>query len=245
MRDISQLHPKLQSLVYQLIEECSAQGLQIAIGECYRTVEEQNALYTQGRSKPGSKVTNARGDSYSSMHQWGVAFDIYRNDGKGIYYNADSFFQRVGKIGQSLGLEWGGSWTSLVDLPHFQLPDWGTTPTDLKQKYKNPDNFKKTWVKEEDAPMTQSEKQQFNQLIDAVKALQLALDKHIAEKHMIYDYVDNNMPKWCVPIIQAGIKEGLIKGTEHDANGKITKLGLTMQDIKAIAYDLREMGYSV
>ena len=93
--------------------------------------------------------------------------------------------------------------------------------------------------------MTQSEKQQFNQLMEAVKALQLALDKHIAEKHMVYDYVDGNMPKWCVPIIQAGIKEGLIKGSEKDANGNITKLGLTIQDIKAIAYDLREMGYSV
>lgn len=245
MRDISQLHPNLQKLALKLVEECAKKNLKIAIGECYRTVEEQNALYAIGRSKPGSKVTNARGDSYSSMHQWGVAFDIYRNDGKGLYYNADSFFNKVGKIGESLGLEWGGSWSGLVDLPHFQLSDWGSTPTQLKKQYKNPDNFKKTWTKEENEPMTLAEQQAFEQLNKTVLQLQQALNNHINEKHMIYDYVDKNMPNWCVPIIQAGIKEGLIKGTERDANGKITKLGLTIQDIKAIAYDLREMGYSV
>lgn len=28
-------------------------------------------------------------------------------------------------LGQGLGLEWGGHWTSLVDEPHFQLrPAW-------------------------------------------------------------------------------------------------------------------------
>lgn len=245
MRDITQLHPHLQELALKLVDACAKKNLKIAISECYRTVEEQNALYAIGRSKPGSKVTNARGDSYSSMHQWGVAFDIYRNDGKGLYYNADSFFNKVGKIGESLGLEWGGSWSGLVDLPHFQLPDWGSTPTKLKKQYKNPDNFKKSWVKEEDLPMTKEEKQAFDILNKQVQDLQTSLNKHIQESHMIYDYVDKNMPSWCVPIIQAGIKEGLIKGTEHDANGKITKLGLTIQDIKAIAYDLREMGYSV
>lgn len=245
MREISQLHPYLQELVLKLVEECAKQNLQIAIGECYRTVEEQNALYAIGRSKPGSKVTNARGDSYSSMHQWGVAFDIYRNDEKGLYYNADSFFNRVGKVGEALGLEWGGSWSGLVDLPHFQLPDWGSTPTLLKQQYKNPDNFKKTWVKEEDLPMTKTEKEAFEQLFNRVNKLEEQLSKHLTDKHMVYDYVDGNMPKWCIPIIQAGIKEGLIKGSEKDAQGNITKLGLTMQDIKAIAYDLREMGYSV
>ena len=42
--------------------------------------------------------------SYSSMHQWGIAFDFYRNDGKGAYNNNDGFFNKVGAIGQKLGL---------------------------------------------------------------------------------------------------------------------------------------------
>ena len=53
----------------------------------------------------------------------------------------------VGKIGESIGLEWGGSWKSIVDKPHFQLPDWGSTPAKLKAKYGTPEKFIATWSK--------------------------------------------------------------------------------------------------
>ena len=144
-RDITKLHPTLQTKVSQLKSECTKAGLKIGIGECVRSVAEQDALYAQGRTKPGKKVTNAKGTSYSSMHQWGVAFDFYRNDGKGTYNNGDKFFQKVGAIGKKLGLEWGGDWKSPVDLPHFQLPNWGSTPSKLKSLYKTPAKFMATW----------------------------------------------------------------------------------------------------
>ena len=157
-RDITKLHPELQKKIPELIAACKKEGINIKIGECFRSVAEQDALYAQGRSKPGNKVTNAKGSSYSSMHQWGVAFDFYLNmdidrDGKtsdDIYNNATRVFNRVGAIGKKLGLEWGGDWKSIKDLPHFQLPDWGSTATQLKNKYGTPDKFKATWgVKEE------------------------------------------------------------------------------------------------
>ena len=150
MRDITLCHPRLQVLAAKLVEECSKQGLKIAIGETYRTVAEQDALYAQGRTTPGKKVTNAPGSSYSSYHQWGTAFDIYRNDGQGAYNEAGNFFGKVGAIGVSLGLEWGGNWTSIEDKPHFQLPDWGSSTGGIKKLYKNPEEFMKTWVKQEE-----------------------------------------------------------------------------------------------
>ncbi|CAJ0596443.1 unnamed protein product [Cylicocyclus nassatus] len=39
-----------------------------------RTIAEQDALYAQGRTKPGAKVTNARGGS--SMHNYAIAIDL-------------------------------------------------------------------------------------------------------------------------------------------------------------------------
>ena len=126
MRDITLCHPRLQVLATKLMEECSKQGLIIKIGETYRTVAEQDALYAQGRTTPGNIVTNAPGSTYSSYHQWGTAFDIFRNDGQGAYNETGNFFGRVGAIGVSFGLEWGGNWKSPVDKPHFQLPDWGS-----------------------------------------------------------------------------------------------------------------------
>ena len=145
MRDRTKLHPKLQKLMEKHISECKKQGLIIGIGECVRTVAEQDALYAQGRTKPGAKVTNAPGYSYSSMHQFGCAYDVYRNDGKGAFNNNDGFFDKVGKIGKKIGLEWGGDWKSPVDKPHFQLPDWGSTTKQLKAIYGTPEKFMATW----------------------------------------------------------------------------------------------------
>ena len=145
MRNINKCHPKLIKLSEKLVSACRGQGLIIGIGESFRTKEEQDALYAKGRTAPGNIVTNAKGSSYSSHHQWGTAFDIYRNDGKGVYTDSDGFFKKVGKIGKSIGLEWGGDWKSPVDKPHFQLPDWGSTTTKLKKMYGTPENFMKTW----------------------------------------------------------------------------------------------------
>lgn len=153
MRNVSQLHPELQKKVVKLQQECLKEGIKIKIGECFRTEAEQNALYAKGRTAPGNIVTNARGNSYSSMHQWGVAFDFFLNmdvdkDGKtsdDAFNNATKLFNKVGTIGKKLGLEWGGDWKSIKDLPHFQLPDWGSTATQLKNKYGTPDKFKATW----------------------------------------------------------------------------------------------------
>lgn len=145
MRVITDLHPQLQKKIKELQKECNKQGLKIGIGECVRTVAEQDALYAKGRTAPGPIVTNARGSTFSSMHQWGVAFDFYRNDGKGAFNNSDGFFNKVGRIGASIGLEWGGNWKSIKDLPHFQLPTWGSTTSTLKSKFKSPSLFMKTW----------------------------------------------------------------------------------------------------
>ncbi|WP_270224041.1 M15 family metallopeptidase [Clostridium fessum] len=146
MRDITLCHPRLQKLITQLTSECTNAGLPIKIGESFRSVAEQDALYAQGRTQPGSIVTNAKGSSYSSQHQWGIAADFYRADGKGAYNEAGDYFNRVGAIAKQLGLAWGGDWKSIVDKPHVYLPDWGSGTGILKQKYGTFEAFKKTWV---------------------------------------------------------------------------------------------------
>lgn len=147
MRDITALHPQLQQKIYELRQLCEKNGLKIGIGECLRTAAEQDALYAQGRTKPGNRITNARGSTYSSQHQWGIAFDFYRNDGAGAFNTAGNFFERAGALAKSIGLGWGGDWKSPVDKPHLYLPQWGSTTVQLRQKYGTPDKFFKTWPK--------------------------------------------------------------------------------------------------
>lgn len=151
MRDITLCHPRLQKLIAQLTSECANAGLPIKIGESFRSVAEQDALYAQGRTQPGSIVTNARGSSYSSQHQWGIAADFYRADGKGAYNESGDYFKKVGELAKKLGLGWGGDWKSIVDKPHLYLPDWGSGTNILKQKYGSFENFKRTWPTAEKA----------------------------------------------------------------------------------------------
>lgn len=145
MRDVTKLHPELQHKIKKLIKKCDEQGLKIQITECVRSIEEQDALYQKGRTVKGNIVTNAKGSTYSSCHQWAIAFDICRADGKGAYDDSDGFFTKVGTIGESLGLIWGGSWVSIKDKPHFQLKYFGDTTTLLKQYFGTPEKFMKVW----------------------------------------------------------------------------------------------------
>lgn len=115
MREITSLHPILQKKAALLKEECKNLGIFILFSECLRTKAEQDALYAQGRTTPGSIVTNAKGSTYSSQHQWGVAIDFYIDmdvDGDGdkkddAFNNSTGLFERVGSIAKSIGLGWG------------------------------------------------------------------------------------------------------------------------------------------
>ena len=46
-RDLTKCHPRLQKLAKELVAACEKQGCPIGIGECFRTVQEQNRLYAQ------------------------------------------------------------------------------------------------------------------------------------------------------------------------------------------------------
>lgn len=141
-RDTKLLHPEVQVIIPKFLEECKKQGLLVKTTDTVRTKEEQDKLYAQGRTNPGNIVTWVK-YPYSN-HNWGMAFDICRNDGKGAYNDSDNWFSKVGQIGKKLGLEWGGDWKGTPDKPHFELTKYGTTK-DLVKKYGTPENFKKTW----------------------------------------------------------------------------------------------------
>jgi hypothetical protein len=85
-----------------------------------RTFAQQQAVYDQGRTAPGSVVTKARpGDSY---HQYGLAFDVVPDAYKDLpnWNPGGDAWTTIGQIGESLGLTWGGRWAS-PDEPHFEL----------------------------------------------------------------------------------------------------------------------------
>lgn len=118
MNKLDLLKPKVRRLALQLLAECRRQGLAAAITQTLRTIEEQDRLYACGRTAPGKVVTQARGGR--SYHNYGVAFDFCPvKNGKADWKDLKAF-DRIGAVGASLGLEWGGNWKGFKDRPHFQ-----------------------------------------------------------------------------------------------------------------------------
>lgn len=127
-KNIATLRPEVQPIARALVHKAAQAGIQIKILSALRSYEEQEALYAQGRTTTGAKVTNARG-GYSN-HNFGIAFDIGIFEGT-KYLGESPKYKAVGALGMDLGLEWGGNWKTIVDQPHFQLrPSWANGMTE-------------------------------------------------------------------------------------------------------------------
>ena len=95
----------------------------------YRSVEEQNRLYAQGRTAPGRIVTNARGGA--SWHNYGLAADYAFVAGGQLAWSGP--WRIFGRIARECGLEWGGDWKGFPDRPHVQFRK-GRTLAQMKQR---------------------------------------------------------------------------------------------------------------
>ncbi len=121
---IATLQPQVCCYARALVLKAAGMGITIRVISGLRTYAEQDALFEQGRGKPGRKVTNARG-GYSN-HNFGIAFDVGVFRG-GCYLPESSSYKAVGALGRELGLDWGGDWKTIKDEPHYQLrPHWAS-----------------------------------------------------------------------------------------------------------------------
>jgi peptidoglycan L-alanyl-D-glutamate endopeptidase CwlK len=53
-------------------------------------------------------------------------------NGVADYKNAD--WEKIRKIGESVGFEWGGAWKKFIDKPHFQM-NFGKKLHDMRIAY--------------------------------------------------------------------------------------------------------------
>lgn len=140
---IEDLHPFLQTVLKKFLDNCKKQKLNVFITQTYRTFEEQQALYNQGRTKPGKIVTNCKPGW--SMHNYGLAWDIGLKTRKGkvtwdnVDVNDDGIndWLNAGLIGESLGLTWGGRFKNFLDMPHYEY-SFGLTIQQLYAGFKPP-----------------------------------------------------------------------------------------------------------
>lgn len=161
-RSVNDLHPAVKRAALELQRRLKQAGWNMGISSTYRDNERQDALYAQGRTRPGNIVTNARGGQ--SIHNYRLAFDIFNNVSGNMYPSA--FMKLAGKIGTEMGLEWGGSWTGFRDEPHFQFTN-GLTLAQLQGGRRVPEDVQLRWEKaakkpKEDAEVVENRRIQFN-----------------------------------------------------------------------------------
>ncbi|MGE6611859.1 peptidoglycan-binding protein [Peribacillus sp. NPDC076916] len=127
----SGMNSVVKASALEMIKRAYKEGIYAQICAGFRSMEEQAALYGQGRfysykgknysslSKP--KVTKALPGQ--SFHNYGVAIDYFlvSDDGKTALWTINAKWRRVATIGKELGFKWGGDWSGFKDYPHLEM----------------------------------------------------------------------------------------------------------------------------
>jgi len=221
------LNPIVRQITERLINQSFHAGVPIVITQGLRTIAQQNQLYAQGRTTSGAIVTNARGGY--SYHNYGLAIDfaLLLPDGAAVSWDisrdGDGDRERdwleVAQLGKSLGFEWGGDWTSYVDMPHFQIT-FGLKIAQLRAGVKPP-----TKMIEEDAPMTKEERAAFDTVVKKVDDLTSQVGTLVEKLGTISELVE--APKWFVKEFGSADLGGLINEPKLAAEGwRVLAIGL-------------------
>ena len=118
-RSLDDLIPPAKARVQAFLDAAKKQGIDLLVTSTYRDNASQDALYAQGRTTPGKKVTNAKAGQ--SWHNYRCAVDVVPIvAGKPRWDVKDEVWQQVGALGKAAGLEWAGDWKKFKEYPHFQ-----------------------------------------------------------------------------------------------------------------------------
>lgn len=126
------LVPEMRARASQVISTLWDEGLVVGIpwNGGWRSIDEQ-----KGISKSATNVV----DPLDSYHVWGLACDFVPINAAGEYYwppASDPVWQKIGAAIKLHGLEWGGDWSSIEDMPHGELKL--ATLSMLKAAYADP-----------------------------------------------------------------------------------------------------------
>ncbi len=123
-KNIATLHPKVQPYARALIQKAAAKGWKFVITGGSRTYAEQDAIYAIGRTTQLNEAPKTKARGGYSNHNFSLAFDVTLFSGAKPVWNSP-LYKALGALGQEIGIDWGGSWASSKDEPHYQLrPSW-------------------------------------------------------------------------------------------------------------------------
>lgn len=119
--DAAGMNDTFTGLVKDTIRDLRRENIDMRVTDGFRSFQEQDDLYAQGRTRPGRRVTGARGGQ--SWHNYGLGADLAMQDANGVHWRTNGeharLWQRYGELAEGNGLTWGGDWQN-VDMPHVE-----------------------------------------------------------------------------------------------------------------------------
>lgn len=111
-QNLDKLAPNTKKAAYGFYQYCLDNKIDILVYETSRTIEQQKKYVSEGKSQ-----------TLRSYHLVGQALDFVPVKGKEANWKGykDAKIQKAVQYAKSIGFEWGGDWTSLVDSPHLQF----------------------------------------------------------------------------------------------------------------------------
>ena len=123
-RDLTKLDPAFRRKLEAVIKDLAEHGLKLFVTEGFRSLERQQWLYAQGRTRTGPLVTNCDGILHQSAHQFGWAADVAFRGAK-LYPPGESpAWKLLASSAKAHEICWGGNWR-FKDRPHLELADEG------------------------------------------------------------------------------------------------------------------------
>lgn len=202
---IKLLKPLVAEMARKLVQVMKEKhGVDLLITSTYRSFTEQDEIYAQGRTKPGSIVTQAKGGQ--SFHNYGVAFDCVPLIGGKP--NWSSTYATTALEASIIGLEHGDR--GYTDLPHFQCR-FGHSLEDFQ-------HGKVDWSKYEISSLVESLKTNQNKHMDVtnetpqilkIKKVTVMYDKYAEGELVQADMVAEDAT--LTPELLAGIKSSIVE----------------------------------
>ncbi len=186
-KDISALLPAAQEACKLFLDLCEKAGLKVKITETYRSQERQNELYAKGRTTPGQIVTWTKNSRHTSRRAWDICQNIRGRE----YDTSTGFFDKCGEIAASLGITWGGTW-STPDRPHFEVSANWELPQKLREELKEMEELKQ-----------------------ALQELKKEVEEVKSQMPKIYHYTQD-VPDWGRAIVQKYLDSGWFSGAAAD-----------------------------
>jgi hypothetical protein len=104
----------------------------------HRSHEQQMELYALGRTRPGDVVTHAKAGESPHNFNPSLAFDVaFRNCDNETEWSEDLFVKFAALMASAdtdNKIRWGGTFSNLRDLPHFELLDWKNVANPSRQR---------------------------------------------------------------------------------------------------------------